>query len=109
MAPCKSANGFGHRKTPTLLNIIAMCFALTAAGFGIVGMTEDSFPLSSQAAAAVPGVRTTNTNPQSDPRSAPFVAGGLTGEVVPGESIDRIDSARECVPDQGINTQCVFE
>lgn len=109
MTTSKTANRFGHRKTPTLVNIIAICFALTAIGYGIVEMAEHSFPLSSEAAASVPHGRMTNTKSQSDPRSAPLATGGSTSKVVAGERIDRIDSARECVPDEGINTECIFE
>ncbi len=110
MTPSTSVNHLERRKPLVLVKTIAACCALALIGYGVVEIAAHSLPVSSEAAAAsVRHGMAANIERESDARNLPLTTNASPNAAVTGDEVDRVDSARECAPEKGVNTSCIFE
>ena len=109
MTTTNTASRIVHHAWPTVAKTLAVCLALIAVSYGVVEMADHPLTLQSDAAASLPKGSVPYAEPQPGARSAAMATSESLNAVRTGKPADRTDSDRECAPEKGINTSCIFE
>ena len=108
MAIDRTSNRFGHRSAVALVKTSAIVFGLIAIGYVAVTAAEYALPHAKAATDAA------LKSPATTPRPAPagteprLSSNGSPARVSRDDERRWTDGSRECRPDAGIVTECIF-
>ncbi len=109
MATNRTGNRLAERKTSTLVYAIAGCFALSFVGFIAAEGVAHSLNIPNQAMPSELEVGIVYSQPAFLVRSPQPAVSAAAQVSTAAERTGATESPRECTPEKGINTACIFE